>query len=278
MRTTFILPALLALAACLGSPTDPLAAGREALAAQDFDRARIELLAGLKEEPRNAALLDLLAEVQLRTGDGAAARNTLERLAALGVTGRRFDQLMAEALLRSDKPDEALSRLGNDTSPESIRIRAAALLAKEDYAGAMAAWQQGLAGGLSRDGLRMAYDYASYLLGTEDTAAAKGVLAQMAQIVPKAFETMLLDGKIALLSGDAKGAQQKMAAAASQFPRRIEPICGQAEALEQAGQVDQALSLLADADKRIPGQLCVTEIRLTLWAVQGKWQQIRDLM
>lgn len=278
MRKTFILPAMLAIAACSGSSSDPLTAGREALASQDFDRARIELLAGLKEEPRNPALLELLADVQLRTGDGAAARKTLDRLAALGGKGRRFDQLMAEALLRLDKPEEALSRLGNDAAPESIRIRAAALLATQDYAGAVSLWQQGVASGLTRDGLRMAYDYASYLLESGDLTAARAISAQMAQVEPKGFETMLLDGKIALMSGDAKATQQKLAAAAERFPRRIEPFCGQAEALELGDQFDQALGLLADAEKRIPNQACVTEVRLTVWARQGKWTQIRDLL
>lgn len=165
MRKTIILPLLLGLAACGQGEADMLGAAREALAQQDLQTARIRLLSAVKADPRNAVLLDLLADVQLRLGDGTSARDTLNRLAAAGGKGLRFEQLTAEMLLLTGRPEDALKRLGQDDSPESLRIRAAALLALDDIEKAVPIWEYGTARGVTRDGLRLAYDYGSYLAG-----------------------------------------------------------------------------------------------------------------
>lgn len=278
MPKRLILSALLALAACSSEPADPLGEARAALAAQNLDAARFVLVAGLRDAPRDAALLDLLADVQLRMGDAAGARATLARLEAAGGKGLRFDQLMAEALLKSGKPEEALARLGAERSPESIRIRAAALLELDDPAGAIALWEQAVAGGVDAAALRMAYDYGSYLALAGDLPGARRILELMQTAGDDSFETLQLDGKIALISGDPKAASVRFARSGERYPHRIEPVCGQAEAMDQAGSIEPALKLLADADKRMPGQPCVAEIRLSLLSQQGEWGTIRDLL
>lgn len=278
MRKTIVLSALLVLAACSPEPADPLGAARVALAGQNLDAARTGLLAALKGTPDNPELLELLADVQLRMGDATGARATLGRLEAAGGQGLRFDQLLAEALLKSGKPAEALERLGENTAPDSIRIRAAALLALEDPAGAVALWQAATAAGIGQAGLRMAYDYGSYLAQAGELAAARRVVEQMQAAAATAFETLQLEGKVALVGGDAKAAQARFAAAAERYPNRIEPFCGQAEALDFAGQIEPALKLLAAAEIRMPAQPCVTEIRLSLLAQQGEWSKIRDIL
>lgn len=278
MRKTLILPALLAIAACSSEPTDPLDAARAALAAQNLDTARSVLVAGLRDDPGEAALLDLMADVQLRMGDAVGARATLARLEAVGGKGLRFDQLMAEALLKSNKPQEALALLGEDTSPESVRIRTAALLKLDDSATAVILWQKAVSGGLDASALRMAYDYGTYLALAGDLPGVRRILKQMQAIGANSFETLQLDGKIALIAGDPKAAGNHFARSAKLYPNRIEPVCGQAEALDHAGSIEPALKLLADAEIKMPGQPCVAEIRLSLLSQQGDWGKVRDLL
>lgn len=278
MRKTIILPLLLSLAACGQSESDMLGAAREALAQQDLQTARIRLISAVKEDPRNAALLDLLAEVQLRLGDGTSARDTLNRLAAAGGKGLRFEQLTAEMLLLTGRPQDALKRLGQDSSPESLRIRAAALLALDDIERAVPLWEYGTARGVGRDGLRLAFDCGSYLAGSGDLAKARALHGQMTAADPEAFETRMLAARIALESGDAAGARDSYAIAIKAFPRRIEPICGQAEAYDMAGALKEGLDLLAEAEARMPGEPCVTEVRVSLLSQMGEWGKIRDLL
>ena len=278
MRKTIILPLLLSLAACGQSESDMLGAAREALAQQDLQTARIRLISAVKEDPRNAALLDLLAEVQLRLGDGTSARDTLNRLAAAGGKGLRFEQLTAEMLLLTGRPQDALKRLGQDSSPESLRIGAAALLALDDIERAVPLWEYGTARGVGRDGLRLAFDCGSYLAGSGDLAKARALHGQMTAADPEAFETRMLAARIALESGDAAGARDSYAIAIKAFPRRIEPICGQAEAYDMAGALKEGLDLLAEAEARMPGEPCVTEVRVSLLSQMGEWGKIRDLL
>lgn len=278
MHKSIVLPALLFLSACGAADADPLATARSALAAQDFAAARITLVSALKDEPANPALLDLLADVQLRMGDGVGARATLDRLAAAGGKGLRFDQLSAEMLLRTGRPEAALEKLGTNSDPESLRIRAAASLALGDDVGAFNLFQRGLDAVVQPQAVRLAFDFATHLAEAGDLVRARRIHAQMAAAAPKAFEPRLLEARIALLSGDTKAAQTAYAQTAAGYPKRIEPVCGQAEALDAAGDLKAGLKLLDEAEKRLPGQPCVTAIRVSLLAQQGDWGKIRALL
>lgn len=278
MHKAIVLPALLFLSACGSTDSNPLDTARSALAAQDFATARVILVGALKDQPANPPLLDLLADVQLRMGDGVGARATLDRLAGTGAKGLRFDQLTGEMLLRTGRPEAALERLGANSDPESLRIRAAASLALGDDAEAITLWQSGLRTGLKPAAMRLAFDYASHLAEAGDPAGARQIQRQMAAIDPNAFEPRLLEARIILIGGGAKAAQEAYARTAAAFPRRIEPVCGQAEALDLDGDLKRGLKLLDEAEQRMPGQACVTEIRVSLLAQQGDWAKIRDLL
>lgn len=278
MRRTIFLPVLLSLTACGQSESDLLGAARQSIAQQDFNTARIRLVSALKADPVDPVLLDLLADVQLRLGDGTAARTTLGRLAAAGGKGPRFDQLTAEMLVLTDKPAEALKRLGGDASPESLRIRANALSALGDPEKAVQLWQVGTARGITRQSLRLAYDYGSYLAGTGDIAGARSLQAEMAAVDGKAFETLMLAAKIALETDDPAGAAASYTQAMKAFPMRIEPVCGQANVYDMTGQLKDGLALLQQAEARIPGQPCVVEARVSFFAQLGEWGKIRDML
>lgn len=278
MRKTIFLPLLLSLAACGQSESDLLGAARQAVAQQDYNTARIRLVSALKADPANPLLLDLLADVQLRLGDGAGARTTLDRLAAAGGKGLRFDQLMAEMLVMTDKPEEALKRLGEDAAPESLRIRANALLSLDSTEKAVELWQAGTAQGITRDALRLAYDYGSYLANTGDIARARSLQAQMAAVDANAFETLMLAAEIARETDDAAGAAASYTQAMKAFPMRIEPVCGQADIYDMTGQLKDGLALLQQADARMPGQPCVVEARVSFLAQLGEWGKIRDML
>ena len=133
-------------------------------------------------------------------------RHCRDRLAAAGGKGLRFDQLMAEMLVMTDKPEEALKRLGEDAAPESLRIRANALLSLDSTEKAVELWQAGTAQVITRDALRLAYDYGSYLANAGDIARARSLQAQMAAVDANAFETLMLAAEIARETDDAAGA------------------------------------------------------------------------
>lgn len=263
------------LAGCGNNPEELLARAEKGIAAQDFNAARIDLTSALREDPGNKAMLALLADVQIRLGDGDGARTTLEKLARAGGAGSLFNRLSAEAELLAGQPERAIELLGDDASVDAWRIRAAIMIAQDAPDKAIAAFENGLRAG---GNIRLIDSYARFKLASGDYAGASGLADRLKAKAPQGFETLNLLGDVAFNSGNMTGAAAFWHEATSRYPSRHEPFMALANLASQEGKPGEALKLIEKAGLISPGNREIKSLRIQFLSEKGDWSKIRDLL
>jgi tetratricopeptide (TPR) repeat protein len=132
---------ILARRASAPDPARAYEEGVAALARGNYSAARNHALIAAvgTDDPARANVL--LGRVNLLMEDGSAAEAALNRAVAAGLPAARINPLLAEAFLLQGDPDRALataSRAAGPMAAEARRVRALALAAKGDLAGATA--------------------------------------------------------------------------------------------------------------------------------------------
>lgn len=272
LRFSLPLAAALLLAGCGSSPEDQFAEAKAAFAAEDFNAARVNLMAALREDPSSKAMLTLLARAQVRLGDIEGALASLDKLKALGARGADLSRIEAEARLLRAEPDKALALLAGDASPEAWRLRAAAHLDKGEPLRTIDAFRRGLAAGSDAPLLA---DHGWFLLSANALPEAGQQLAALKRIAPEGYQALMFEAAMLLRQGQAKAALALYEKAAARFPTRFEPQLGESEALEALGRLDDAAASVARASQLAPGHPRVTSAQLRVAAVQGKWDKVR---
>lgn len=268
----FLSALMLPLSACGETPAERLAQAQEAFAREDYRAARVALSAALREAPGDTAMLTLLARTQLRMRDPEGAEKSLAQLAGK-LPAQEHAQLRAELLLLQGHAAEALRALvPTDRSATAWRLRAAAWLAQGEGDRAADAFVHGMAAG--RD-VRLATDYARYLLQSGHLDEAKGVHRQMRGFAPDAFETIVLEGDLAVAQGQAEQATAAFRRASELFPQRPEPLLALARQLVASGKTKEAMALVERADELAGESPEVIETYVQLLAAKGDWAKVR---
>jgi len=276
MRRPFALAALIALAACShADPAAQFARARAAFAGEDYAGARDAVQAALEVDGGNRAMLLLLARSDLALGDGEGATSALAHLADLGMHGRDWSELSAEAALLRGQPQDMERLLGDDHSAVAWRLRGEAALAKGDSAAALARFRSGMAAGAD---FRLAWDYAHLLIDADDLDEADRALAVMRQTGPDRLDTLLTAGLIARARGQTEAARAAWAQAAARFPRRVEPWLALADLAEGQGDTRAAANAVARANAVAPDNPQVVSASVALAEAQGDWEKIRQIM
>lgn len=277
-RPPRLLPTIAAaalLAGCGTSPEAHYAKAQERFAAQDYDAARVELAAALHERPRDLAMLALLAKAQLRLGDPDGAMMTIGRLRGAGANGPAVMRFEAEARLLAGKPQDALGLLGSDASSDAWRLRARAHLALGHPASAIVAFERGVAAG---NDVRLLADYVWFHVSANDLPAADALLKRLQGFAPKAMETLIVAGDLAVRQGRIDSALADYRRAAQLYPSRFQPLVSEAELHERLGQLDAAAKAADAADAVEPGHPVIATIKLRLAAKRGKWRDVRGAL
>ncbi|MFT3978651.1 MAG: tetratricopeptide repeat protein [Sphingomonas bacterium] len=118
---------------------DPVAekkAAAAALATGNFTQARHHAQLTIFVTPKDARALLLLARADLALGDGEPAEGALSRALRAGASRDIVRPLLAEAWLRQGDAGRALRASADPSTPDVRRIRALALAASGDVAGA----------------------------------------------------------------------------------------------------------------------------------------------
>ncbi|HMO68537.1 MAG TPA: hypothetical protein PKE25_07715 [Novosphingobium sp.] len=273
LRLALPLSLALLLAGCGEDPADLVARADRSLAVHDYNAARIDLTAALREQPRDDAVLLRLARVQVLLGDGEGALATLGRIGT-GDEAQRA-RLAAEAEVLRGQSDAALDLLGNDQTPDAWRLRAMARLARSEPDAAIAAFERGLAAG---EDARLIAAYAGYAIETGDAARAAGLIERLQRLAPRDFRTLSLKASHTQLRGDMAGARGAWQAVADAFPHRPEPLFALAELLEGEGKPGQALAMLDKAAAIAPRDPRVLALRVQVLSVKGDWVKVRNLL
>lgn len=274
-RISLPLAAALLLAGCQASPQDQFAKAQASFAARDFVAARIAVSAALQGDPGNREMLMLLARAQLALGDGDAAEAAIDRLTAAGGSGPEVEMMKARLALLQNRPADALKLAAGNTTPQGWAIRASAHLGLGQTAEAITAFQQGMAAG---DDIGLATDYARYLLQTDQPDAVVPILARMQATAPKAYETQVLVGDLAVARGQTDAAITAYRNVIKNFPDRVDPYLALANQLDEKGKVDEAMAELAKAEKLGSSSPDVQSLKVQLLSEKGDWEEIRDTL
>lgn len=275
VRPLLSLGLALLLSACGEGPAELVARADKSLAVHDFNAARIDLTAALRDRPGDIAILMRLARAQLNLGDGEGAAATVAKLTMAGGKGAELNRIAAEAQLLRGQTDAALEQLGDDASPDAWRIRGAALLARNEPERAFAAFERGLSAG---EDPRLIAAYAGFALGNGDTARAADLIERLRRIAPEDFHTLTLSASLSQALGQAAAAKAAWRLAEKAYPHRPEPLFALAELLEAESKVDQALALIDRAAAVAPGDTRILPMRIQLLSVKGDWNKVRDLL
>ncbi|SMC30501.1 Tfp pilus assembly protein PilF [Novosphingobium sp. B1] len=273
--TSLSLALVLALAACGDSAADKLARARQELADMELAAARVDLASVLAEKGDDPAPLLMLAEVQLRLGDGDGAAATAARLERVAKTRPEVRQIKAEAALLKGDPTTALALVGGDQAPAALRIRASALLALDDNVGALAALRQGAAKG---GDARLLADYARFLIDAGDLAGADQQIAALQKARPDDLDGYLLSADVAARRGRYDAAHMTLAKAAGRYPRIPDPLLARATTYDLQGKLDAAVAMTAKAAELAPDDTRVRDLQVQFASMKGEWEKVRALL
>ncbi|MCU0729509.1 MAG: tetratricopeptide repeat protein [Sphingopyxis sp.] len=132
---------------------DPLARGREALAAGNYRTARVDLMTAADAAPRDASIRLSLARAYNALGRGREAERNLIRAGELGASPASLRTELAIAQLAQGRAADAIATIGQGSIPASDAARALRTVAQAQYqTGNVRAAADGLAAAIARDG------------------------------------------------------------------------------------------------------------------------------
>ncbi|MBA4353337.1 MAG: hypothetical protein C0409_01475 [Novosphingobium sp.] len=270
-----LLPLAFLVASCGDDPAARITRAREEIATMELGAARVDLTAALADKGDDAELLKLLANVQLRLGDGDGAQASAARLERLGAKGAELARIKAEAALLRGHPDEALALLGNDNAPSAWRVRAAAKIALKDTAGGLAALERGAAAGGDPLLLR---DYARFLIDAQDLDGAARQVAALSRVQADNFDALMLTADIAVRRGNMAQAHAALERVAKRYPKVPDPWIARATAFDIEGKLDEAIAMTGRAAAIAPDDSRVTDLKVQFAAMKGDWEQVRAVL
>lgn len=273
MKRLAILTLPLVLAGCGISPQERAERARTAFAAHDFRAAQVDIAAALAKMPDDTGLIELQARNALAMGDGVAAGAALDRLPPLA-RPKDFALLAAEAALLRGLAGDAINVLGNDTSPAAERIRALALLSKDDREGAAKAFAAGAAGPADA---RLLADYARFSLMRGDVKQARALADRAMKAGPTLIDSLLANAEVTTAEGQLAQALALYDQAAKSWPGNLAALAGKAAVLGDLGRTKEMEAVLAAlADVRGGGKVAYLQARAA--AARGDWSAVRSVL
>ncbi|QOV95072.1 tetratricopeptide repeat protein [Novosphingobium sp. ES2-1] len=275
MTSRLALALLLALTGCGDDAAERVARAEREIAGMELGAAKVDLTAALADAGDDPAILRMLAAVQLRLGDGDGAAATASRLERSGGSQAELALIRAEAAVLRGNSDQALALLGQDASPAAERVRAAALSAKGDTAGAFAALQRGAASGGDPLLLR---DYARFLIAAQDLDAASRQVEALSRLPAGKFDAALIRADIAVRRGQFAEAHAVLEQMAEKYPRVPDPWLARANAFDLQGKLDDALAMTSRAAAVAPDDPRVRDLQVQFASMKGEWDKVRSLL
>ncbi|MFM6830590.1 MAG: tetratricopeptide repeat protein [Novosphingobium sp.] len=273
MKKLAALTIALALLGCSESPQERAERARKAFADHDYRAAQVDLAAALAASPDDPALLELHARNALAMGDGIAAGASLGKLPD-NARPKDFALLQAESALLRELPDEAIAALGSDGSPAASRLRALALLAKDDREGAAKAFDAGLAG--APDG-RLLSDYARFSLMSGNVKQARALANRAKAAAPGTIDALLADAAVSVAEGRLAEGLAAYDAASKAYPGNLAALAGKAAVLGDLGRTKEMDAVLTSlAEVRGGGQVAYLQARAA--ASRKDWKTVRTIL
>ncbi|MBO9714054.1 tetratricopeptide repeat protein [Sphingomonas sp.] len=241
--------------------------------------ARDAALSAVRSDPGSAEAHLALARTQLLLGDGAGAEGELRRAADAGFDAAKLHHLVAHALLLEGKPDQALAEAEKTDAPNrayALRIRARALTAQGDFAGADAA---------VAEAIRIAPRDADVWVDAGRFRVAAGDVAGAIEASTRAVALDRNDGDALVLRGQLVRTQFGLVAALPWFeaalqrdPADFDALIEYAATLGDAGRANDMLAATRRALAVRPGNPQALYLQAVLAARAGNYDLARSLV
>ncbi|WOE74418.1 tetratricopeptide repeat protein [Alterisphingorhabdus coralli] len=278
MIATLALP--LALAGCGIVEQDPLEAGKQAFAENNFADARIHLLNAIKAEPTSAEANLLFARTLLELGDGLGAENALSKVKASGdLSDDALVRLRARANILQGKYREALDMLEaapSEGQAEWHRLMARALFESGDFTAASTRLSNGLT--LHGDDAGLLALSAALAIEQGRVSEARSQIAKALKAEPDNLEALLIRGQLALFENDLEAAEESFSAALQAYPDSVFPLISMAAIQADNQDYDAALDYLDRADAMANVQPVSVYLRARIAFAQDDVQTAYNLM
>lgn len=266
----------LLLAACGSSPEEHFATADAAMVENDYQAARVALLAGLQDDPTRHDKRIALARVLTDLGDGLGAASQLDRLPSDLRESEEVLELRAETEILRGRYREAL-RLANklELGPAAL-LKARAYIALGEGNEARSVFASAASDKSPNSDLLA--EYALFELREDNSERALELLKRAQVADPDSLVVLLAAGEIASSTGDNRSALDAFSHAAKIYPSSVQARLAHASALGAVGQTEAAREIAEDL---APGGQSASEAALILArsaAEQEDWAQVRQLL
>ncbi|MEN7537140.1 tetratricopeptide repeat protein [Aurantiacibacter flavus] len=264
----------LLLAACDSPAADHSGDAETAYSEQQYFAARDAAQQALRDNPEDAAALEILARAQIALGLGGDALITLDRLANLGSGPADETMLRAEARLQAGDTREAVALLRDDQSADAWRLRALAAGQDGDEAQMLADFAKGREA--PGDKFKLIVSEAAWYISQGNAEAARPRVAQVQREAPERIETLFVTARLAQLDEDSELASRAYLGILDITPLDRPALLGAIVEMGKLGRIDLLRPLVARGLEAYPNDVEFIYLDARVKAEDGKWEAVRD--
>lgn len=257
------------------------ARGVAALDKGDARTARVELLNAVRAEPRSASVRLAQARALIELGDGAGAREAVERARTLGAPLPATRALMAQAMVLRGENDAALVEAGaKDIAPEdaatAARMAGRAHMAKGDTQAAGTDFERAFA--LSPKDAELWVDIGRYRFALGDEAGAIVAADRAVVLAPGSVKTLTFRGEMTRSQYGLAAALPWFEKALKASPDTVPTLIAYAATLADMGEARRMLSVTRRILALEPGNARAWMMQAIMAARAGKDDLARTLL
>lgn len=265
-----------ALASCGLEPAEKFARAQENYAAHAYSDARLDLESALQDLPGDAAMLELLARTKIALGDGEGAMQALEKLQSQWAARPELVILAAEADILRGRFDHALTKLEGLETANAYRVKALAMMGKDQPDLALEALEKGEQA--TGDKADLQATFARFELARGNLSAARERAQSALKSNPTLLDALLVSGEVNIARNRLPQALEHYETANETYPENLAAMIGRAAVLGDLGRLDEAGDLLDRAANTAPDNIRVVHLKARLAVEQGKWEDARSLL
>ena len=259
---------------------DPLARGRDALAAGNYRSARVDLMNAVTAQPNDVGLRLELAHAYNGLRRGVEAERQLQRAAELGAAPAILATDLAQALLLQGRAQDALNTLAGGylrrDAARALRIGAEAKYRLGAYTAAQADFAESLR--LAPDNVESWVAFARFRLAEQDVLGADDAAIQAWRRAPRSASALAIKAEIVRTREGPVAAIPWYEAAAAADPDNVPVMLEWAASLGDAGHYRDMLKPLRRATELEPGNGRALFLMGTVAARAGDWPLARTLL
>ncbi|AJP73797.1 hypothetical protein TS85_21360 [Sphingomonas hengshuiensis] len=249
------------------------------LAADNATSARNAALDAVRSDPANAEAHRALAVAMLALGDGLGAEAELQRAVDSGTDSGQLAHLRAHAFLLQGNVDKALAESDRTDArfrPYGLRMRARALTAGGDYAGALAALDAAIR--IAPRDADVWTDVARFKRTAGDLLGAIQASEQAVKLAPGNVDALVLRGVLVRTQFGLIAALPWFEAALARDPADHDALIEYAATLGDAGQTVASLAATRRALDARPGSPQALYLQAVIAARAGRFDLARSLL